>query len=1057
MAADQPGDTIDAVRAAVAGQYTVDRLLGQGGMGAVYLGRDKTLDRPVAIKVIKPDVAASDMIRDRFLQEARSVAKLRHPNIVSVYSAGESNGLLWFAMELVEGQSLRELIEKQGRLPHAQVERIVSEIALALDHAHTHGLVHRDVKPDNILIENSTGRALLTDFGVARAEQAGAEHGLTQTGVIIGSPRYMSPEQISGDGNIDGRADIYALSLVGYELYSGVPVVAAGTMASMIYKHMSETPAPLASAVPGIPAHVSAAIGRGLEKDPAKRWQTGAEFAQAIRGGEVTGSAHMNRELRRRTIMIAGAFVAVLAAIGLWAGLKSEGSSGNSFLVTPFEIQSGDQSVQWLREGSVNMLTLTLGQWSDLNVVDYERTLSLIDAADLGSKTRLSAEDAFRLADRAGASRVVMGQVLTTSDSLIVIAKLYDVSSKKSDQQAQASVALGADPRPLFDQLGQKLLDVQGFAGASTVQLAQATTSNLTAYRAFLDGVKLLNSWRLREADREFARAIRLDSTFALAYHKRALGLGWSATGGAEYNETSRKAFELASRLPPRERSLVAGHHHLVLALSAQGLGDSVGAAREFTASIKAYRDLVDPPRGDSLVAEAWYGLGDSYYHTRLPNGTLADFRSNMTQSLRAFRKTLAIDSTYHLAYSHLVQLYTQASSQGNIFTFDGDSAIAVDSVTVRRIGLAGIDTLRAISQRRGIEIAKAWTRADDQSTQAFFQLAQSYGSANRPDSAVGTLRDALSKPRSGAALARLALLQFEEAAGDTGAASTLEYILDNFTPDSLQELSTSSRFQLEGQLISSGAMLGRAADVDRAARLYRETDPVLPFSNISSAKMVDYFRVAHRLAMGDSMTPAYRRILTGASAWMDSVPPQLRFAARNGSIEVPYLAFLITHDTVFKRQASEWNSQGSTPLTELDAILALDRGDTARATAIARTFSTPDSLRRAYFSFGGMRTIARAEVLERLGITRQAAETYAAITPTRINRNGLIEPGLTIWIRSLVAQARLWAKLGEREKAIAAYEEFLRRWKNADGSAAKQVAQARAELARLRDAPAAR
>src|SRR5688572_24907422 len=213
-AADSPGE-IDAVRAAVAGQYTVDRLLGQGGMGAVYLGRDRTLDRAVAIKVIKPDVAASDMIRDRFLQEARSVAKLRHPNIVSVYSAGESGGLLWFAMELVEGQSLRELIETEGRLPHAQVERIVSEIALALDHAHTHGLVHRDVKPDNILIEKSTGRALLTDFGVARAEQAGAEHGLTQTGVIIGSPRYMSPEQISGDGNIDGRADIYALSLVG--------------------------------------------------------------------------------------------------------------------------------------------------------------------------------------------------------------------------------------------------------------------------------------------------------------------------------------------------------------------------------------------------------------------------------------------------------------------------------------------------------------------------------------------------------------------------------------------------------------------------------------------------------------------------------------------------------------------------------------------------------------------------------------------------------------------------------------------------------------------------
>jgi eukaryotic-like serine/threonine-protein kinase len=236
-AADFPGENIESVRAAVSGQYTVDRLLGQGGMGAVYLGRDKTLDRPVAIKVIKPDVAASDLIRDRFLQEARSVARLRHPNIVSVYSAGESNGLLWFAMELVEGKSLRELIESEGRVPQANAEQIISEIALALDHAHTQGLVHRDVKPDNILIETSTGRALLTDFGVARATQAGEEHGLTQTGMIIGSPRYMAPEQISG-GSIDGRADLYALALVGYELFSGYPVVDAGSVASMIYKQM---------------------------------------------------------------------------------------------------------------------------------------------------------------------------------------------------------------------------------------------------------------------------------------------------------------------------------------------------------------------------------------------------------------------------------------------------------------------------------------------------------------------------------------------------------------------------------------------------------------------------------------------------------------------------------------------------------------------------------------------------------------------------------------------------------------------------------------------------
>jgi serine/threonine-protein kinase len=1055
-AADSSGENIESVRAAVSGQYTVERLLGQGGMGAVYLGRDKTLDRPVAIKVIKPDVAASDLIRDRFLQEARSVARLRHPNIVSVYSAGESNGLLWFAMELVEGKSLRELMESEGRLPHARAERILSEIALALDHAHANGLVHRDVKPDNILIETATGRALLTDFGVARATQAEAEHGLTQTGMIIGSPRYMAPEQISG-GAIDGRADLYALALVGYELFAGHPVVEAGTVASMIYKHMSETPPPLASAVPGIPPRVSATIARGLEKDPARRFQTGAEFAQAIRDGEFASSVHMKRELRRRTVMIAAVAVLVVAAIGAWLGLKGEGTSGNSFLVAPFEIQSGDQSVQWLRDGSVNMLTLTLGQWSDLNVVDYERTLSLIDAAELGSKPRLSAEDAFTLARRAGASRVVMGQVLTTNDSLIVIAKLYDVASKRSNQQAQASIVRGADPRPLFDQLGQRLLDVQGFNGASTVQLASATTSNLGAYRAYLDGVKLLNSWRLAEADREFNKAIELDSTFALAYHKRALGLGWSQSGGADYQATSKKAFELSSRLPPRERSLVAGHHHLVLALTLQSTNDTIAAAREFAASIDAYRKLIDPPRGDSLVAEAWYGLADAYYHTRLPNNPLPQVAENLTRSLRGFKKTLAIDSTYHLAYSHLVQLYNQsATGIGGLIM--NDSVFFLDTTVVRRLGRARIDALRDESRAKGVEIARAWTRADDQSSQSLFQLAQSFATAGQPESSIAVLKDALRRPRSGAALARLALLQFQDVAGDTSGAGTLEHVLEHYTADSLQELAIGTRFSLEGQVMTSAALRGRSTDVDRAAKLYRETDPNLPFTKISSATMVEYFRVAHRIALGDSITPAHRRTLLNAGAWMDSLPPQLYTAARNGSVEVPYLAFLVTHDTAYQRQAGDWfTSQSTSRLTEFDALTALDRGDTAAAMTIARSFPLPDSLRDANFSLGGMRTITRAEVLERLGLTRQAAETYAAVSPNRINRNGLVEPGMVIWVRSLVAQARLWAKLGERAKAIAAYEEFLRRWKDADGSAAKQVERARAELATLRDAPVGR
>ncbi len=199
-----PPDPIEALRAALGSQYEVGRLLGQGGMGSVYLARDVTLDRPLPFKVINPDIASNQTMRDRFLQEARTVARLRHPHIVPVYAAGETGGLLYFVMEFVSGESLREVMTREGRLGGARAERVLREVALALGHAHTHGLVHRDVKPENILIEQETGSARLTDFGVARAFER--DGGLTQAGMILGSPRYMSPEQASGDRAIDGRS-----------------------------------------------------------------------------------------------------------------------------------------------------------------------------------------------------------------------------------------------------------------------------------------------------------------------------------------------------------------------------------------------------------------------------------------------------------------------------------------------------------------------------------------------------------------------------------------------------------------------------------------------------------------------------------------------------------------------------------------------------------------------------------------------------------------------------------------------------------------------------------
>ena len=282
---DPAPDLQTRLAAALKGQYEIERLLGQGGMGTVYLARDTTLDRLVAIKVISPDVSGSAELRQRFLLEARTVARLRHPNIVSVYSAGESDGLLWFVMEYVAGESLRERLQREHTIPSDEVAAIMHDLALALDDAHAAGIVHRDVKPENILLDKDSGRAMLMDFGVARALSAG-DGRLTGVGFVLGSPRYMSPEQASGEDTIDGRSDLYSLGLVAYEMLAGRPAVTAETPASILVKHLTEVPTPLTELSDDVPALLDQVITRTLQKKVDARYARGRNLAAVLEGRE---------------------------------------------------------------------------------------------------------------------------------------------------------------------------------------------------------------------------------------------------------------------------------------------------------------------------------------------------------------------------------------------------------------------------------------------------------------------------------------------------------------------------------------------------------------------------------------------------------------------------------------------------------------------------------------------------------------------------------------------------------------------------------------------------
>ena len=269
---------------ALTAQYELDREIGRGGMGIVYRARDRRLKRIVAIKVLPPELAFRGEIRQRFLREAETAAQLSHPNIVPIYSVDEKDGLVYFVMACVEGPTLAKRLHDEGRLPVNDVRRILSEVADALAYAHARGVVHRDIKPDNILLEKDDGRAIVTDFGIARAIQEGADSRLTATGVAIGTPAYMSPEQAAGDREIDGRSDLYALGVVGYQMLVGRLPFQASSTPSMLMKHISERPQPVTSLRAETPPDLAQAVMTLLEKEPAHRFPNAGALSQALHG-----------------------------------------------------------------------------------------------------------------------------------------------------------------------------------------------------------------------------------------------------------------------------------------------------------------------------------------------------------------------------------------------------------------------------------------------------------------------------------------------------------------------------------------------------------------------------------------------------------------------------------------------------------------------------------------------------------------------------------------------------------------------------------------------------
>ncbi len=597
-------DSLETLRAALAGRYEIQRELGRGGMATVYLAHDVHHDRPVALKVVLPELAAS-IGNDRFQREIKLAARLQHPHILSVYDSGEAGGQLWFTMPFVEGESLRDRLVRETQLPIEEAVRIVREAALALDYAHRHGVVHRDIKPENILL--SDGQALVADFGIARA--VGAEGSLTKTGMTVGTPAYMSPEQASGERNIDGRADIYALGAVLYELLAGEPPFTGPTAQAIISRALTETPRPLAAVRPAVSASLQSAVTKALARTPADRFPTAAEFARALgaTSGEVavtaavtSGTPAPSRSGRWARFVIPAAVAAFAATFAAGYFFRHSGGGGaKRIAVLPFENQGAAED-EYFADGVTDEVRSKLAGIPGLQVTARAST----------SQYRKSTKTPREIGRELEVDYLLTGTVRWSkgggsTNRVRVNPELIQVSNASEKWSAPFEAELSDVFQVQADIAGKVASALDLALGAGEEQrLAERPTKNLDAYDAFLkgeqitQGMGILEVAQLKEALVHYQRAVTLDSTFAQAWAEIALA-------ECEINRTTRTeegvarakaAAERALRLSPNRAvgRLAMGTYLRVLAK------DYSGALAQFQAGLRE-----DPNNAALLTAAA--------------------------------------------------------------------------------------------------------------------------------------------------------------------------------------------------------------------------------------------------------------------------------------------------------------------------------------------------------------------------------------------------------------------------------------------------------------------
>ncbi|HUO16711.1 MAG TPA: tetratricopeptide repeat protein [Verrucomicrobiae bacterium] len=651
-------------------RYRVESLLGEGGMGTVYKAWDKELDRTVALKLIRHDLTRDPTVSQRFKQELLLASKISHRNVLRIHDLGDGPGDTKFiSMACIDGPDLQHVLRKQGKLPIDRAVNLGRQLCSALEAAHAEGVVHRDLKPQNILIDKND-HIYVSDFGLAKSLES--DLNMTQTGQFLGTPRYMSPEQAEIK-RVDHRSDLYAFGLILCEMLTGsLPFDRAESAMQMLYQRVHESPRDPRLLNHDLPEYIASIIQKCLQRDVEQRYQSAAEIladldeAHAPASSRYSWVAANTSEVLRKPktgwIIAAGVLVIAIAAF-VWEKTPSHTLRSSptpvppiSLAILPFRNSAGDTSIDWISSSLAEILSTDVGQSAQLHTVSPNRTQQLFDDLKISSNTALDPSTIRRIAEFTSADRVVWGQYAKFGEQIRIDATMEDIKSGQSanlTELATEKTLLSAIDH-LAKDIRSKLFLSQRAVKAMEAGAMKPSTSSLTAIREYEHGLQLERKGNFLDAAKQFEAATKDDSNFVLAYSE--LAKTYSALGQDDEAEfAAQKAVVLSEPLPQQEKYLILANQQRI--------------QRNYPKAIEAYQNIAKAAPGDADVLFELGGLyenSSAYDKARLQYMQVLDLDPKRVGALLAMGRVEIYLREYEKALEFLAKAEALSVEGGN-------------------------------------------------------------------------------------------------------------------------------------------------------------------------------------------------------------------------------------------------------------------------------------------------------------------------------------------------------------------------------------------------------